>query len=45
MSKSLPYSRKDVDYDNAKFRPRSFFKVDSFPIQDPNALHLLIQCF
>ncbi|XP_004486029.1 mannosyl-oligosaccharide 1,2-alpha-mannosidase MNS3 isoform X1 [Cicer arietinum] len=27
MSKSLPYSRKDVDYDNAKFRHRSFFKV------------------
>ncbi|XP_027186468.1 mannosyl-oligosaccharide 1,2-alpha-mannosidase MNS3 isoform X2 [Cicer arietinum] len=26
MSKSLPYSRKDVDYDNAKFRHRSFFK-------------------
>ncbi|RZB82216.1 mannosyl-oligosaccharide 1,2-alpha-mannosidase MNS3-like [Glycine soja] len=27
MSKSLPYSTKDVHYDNAKFRPRSFFKV------------------
>ncbi|KAF9620685.1 hypothetical protein IFM89_013985 [Coptis chinensis] len=28
MSKGgLPYSIKDVDYDNAKFRPRSFFKV------------------
>ncbi|KAJ7968933.1 alpha-1,2-Mannosidase [Quillaja saponaria] len=27
MSKSLPYSMKDVDYDNAKFRQRSFFKV------------------
>ncbi|KAG2689021.1 hypothetical protein I3760_09G120500 [Carya illinoinensis] len=26
-SKSLPYSMKDVDYDNAKFRHRSFFKV------------------
>ncbi|XP_058095324.1 mannosyl-oligosaccharide 1,2-alpha-mannosidase MNS3 [Magnolia sinica] len=29
MSKSLPYSMKDVDYDNAKFRPRSLFKVIS----------------
>ncbi|KAE8700772.1 Mannosyl-oligosaccharide 1,2-alpha-mannosidase MNS3 [Hibiscus syriacus] len=27
MSKSLPYSMKDVHYDNAKFRHRSFFKV------------------
>ncbi|KAE9598992.1 hypothetical protein Lal_00022375 [Lupinus albus] len=27
MSDTLPYSRKDVHYDNAKFRPRSFFKV------------------
>ncbi|GMH31074.1 hypothetical protein Nepgr_032917 [Nepenthes gracilis] len=27
MSKSLPYSMKDVHYDNAKFRPRSFFQV------------------
>ncbi|ESW19892.1 hypothetical protein PHAVU_006G164400 [Phaseolus vulgaris] len=27
MSKSLPYSTKDVDYDNAKFRHRSFSKV------------------
>ncbi|KAG2395867.1 hypothetical protein LR48_Vigan09g224600 [Vigna angularis] len=27
MSKSLPYSIKDVDYDNAKFRHRSFSKV------------------
>lgn len=27
MSKNLPYSMKDVHYDNAKFRPRSFFKV------------------
>lgn len=27
MSKSLPYSTKDVDYDNAKFRHRSVFKV------------------
>ncbi|KAK7245677.1 hypothetical protein RIF29_40525 [Crotalaria pallida] len=27
MSSSLPYSRKDVHYDNAKFRHRSFFKV------------------
>ncbi|KAK8294213.1 hypothetical protein V6Z11_D06G240700 [Gossypium hirsutum] len=27
MSKSLPYSVKDVHYDNAKFRHRSFFKV------------------
>ncbi|KAE8655328.1 Mannosyl-oligosaccharide 1,2-alpha-mannosidase MNS3 [Hibiscus syriacus] len=26
MSKSLPYSIKDVHYDNAKFRHRSFFK-------------------
>ncbi|KAJ6793702.1 mannosyl-oligosaccharide 1,2-alpha-mannosidase MNS3 [Iris pallida] len=26
-SKSLPYSTKDVDYDNAKFRHRSPFKV------------------
>lgn len=27
MSKSLPYSMKDVHYDNAKFRQRSFSKV------------------
>lgn len=27
MSNSLPYSTKDVDYDNAKFRHRSVFKV------------------
>ncbi|KAG6405028.1 hypothetical protein SASPL_132608 [Salvia splendens] len=27
MSKSLPYSMKDVHYDNAKFRQRSLFKV------------------
>ncbi|KAL4366328.1 hypothetical protein GQ457_05G035700 [Hibiscus cannabinus] len=27
MSKSLPYSVKDLHYDNAKFRHRSFFKV------------------
>lgn len=27
MSKSLPYSLKDVGYDNAKFRHRSFSKV------------------
>lgn len=27
MSKRLPYSMKDVDYDNAKFRQRSFLKV------------------
>ncbi|KAK8546827.1 hypothetical protein V6N13_093869 [Hibiscus sabdariffa] len=27
MSKSLPYSLKDLHYDNAKFRHRSFFKV------------------
>lgn len=26
-SKPLPYSMKDVHYDNAKFRHRSFFKV------------------
>lgn len=26
-NKSLPYSMKDVHYDNAKFRQRSFFKV------------------
>ena len=31
MSKSLPYSRKDVDYDDAKFRYRSFSKVPPFP--------------
>ncbi|KAJ8762015.1 hypothetical protein K2173_006617 [Erythroxylum novogranatense] len=29
MSKSLPYSMKDVHYDNAKFRHRSFSKVIS----------------
>ncbi|KAH0985391.1 hypothetical protein GBA52_012568 [Prunus armeniaca] len=29
-SKSLPYSKKDVYYDNAKFRHRSFFKVLHF---------------
>ncbi|KAJ9565806.1 hypothetical protein OSB04_001772 [Centaurea solstitialis] len=28
-SKTLPYSIKDIQYDNAKFRPRSFFQVIS----------------
>ncbi|KAI4295428.1 hypothetical protein L6164_035487 [Bauhinia variegata] len=27
MSKSLPYSKKDIHYDNAKFRHRSCFRV------------------
>ncbi|KAI9123591.1 hypothetical protein K1719_004891 [Acacia pycnantha] len=27
MSKRLPYTNKDVDYDNAKFRHRSFIQA------------------
>lgn len=44
MSKSLPYSRKDVDYDNAKFRPRSFFKVITQSFLTSNRRRDCISC-
>ncbi|CAL5183764.1 unnamed protein product [Lathyrus oleraceus] len=44
MSKSLPYSRKDVDYDNAKFRHRSFFKVITQTFLTSNRKRDCISC-
>ncbi|MQL71721.1 hypothetical protein Taro_004031 [Colocasia esculenta] len=42
MSKVLPYSMQDVDYDNAKFRPRSSFQVlPLHPFPSPFLLLLL----
>ncbi|CAK7350221.1 unnamed protein product [Dovyalis caffra] len=39
MSKSLPYSMKDVHYDNAKFRQRSFVKVITRSLPTNNVKH------
>ncbi|XP_028764359.1 mannosyl-oligosaccharide 1,2-alpha-mannosidase MNS3 [Neltuma alba] len=36
MSKRLPYTNKDIDYDNAKFRHRSFFKAFSQSLATSN---------
>jgi mannosyl-oligosaccharide alpha-1,2-mannosidase len=44
MSNSLPYSRKDVDYDNAKFRHRSFFKVITQSFLTSNRKRDCISC-
>ncbi|XP_057428842.1 mannosyl-oligosaccharide 1,2-alpha-mannosidase MNS3 [Lotus japonicus] len=44
MSKSLPYSRKDVDYDNAKFRHRSFSKVITQTFLTSNRKRDCISC-
>ncbi|CAJ1962199.1 unnamed protein product [Sphenostylis stenocarpa] len=43
MSKSLPYSTKDVDYDNAKFRHRSF-KVISQNLLTSNLKRDCVSC-
>lgn len=44
MSKSLPYSMKDVHYDNAKFRQRSFVKVITQSLLTSNAKHDCLSC-
>ncbi|XVE88373.1 hypothetical protein DITRI_Ditri19aG0064600 [Diplodiscus trichospermus] len=44
MSKSLPYSMKDVHYDNAKFRHRSFFKVISGTLLSSNMRRECVSC-
>ncbi|XVF40147.1 hypothetical protein PTKIN_Ptkin01aG0087800 [Pterospermum kingtungense] len=44
MSKSLPYSRKDVEYDNAKFRHRSFFKVITQTLLTGNMRRECLSC-
>ncbi|KAH6793096.1 alpha-mannosidase 3 [Perilla frutescens var. hirtella] len=44
MSKSLPYSMKDVHYDNAKFRQRSIFKVITQNMISSNAKRECIKC-
>ncbi|KAI3456013.1 hypothetical protein Pfo_012676 [Paulownia fortunei] len=44
MSKSLPYSMKDVHYDNAKFRQRSLFKVITQNILTSNVKRECIKC-
>ncbi|KAL2467389.1 Mannosyl-oligosaccharide 1 [Abeliophyllum distichum] len=44
MSKSLPYSMKDVHYDNAKFRQRSFFKVITQNMLTSNLKRECVKC-
>ncbi|CAA2983118.1 mannosyl-oligosaccharide 1,2-alpha-mannosidase MNS3 [Olea europaea subsp. europaea] len=44
MSKSLPYSMKDVHYDNAKFRQRSFFKVITQNMLTSNRKRECVKC-
>ncbi|OAY29138.1 mannosyl-oligosaccharide 1,2-alpha-mannosidase MNS3 [Manihot esculenta] len=44
MSKSLPYSMKDVHYDNAKFRQRSFVKVISQSLITSNLKRDCVGC-
>uniref|UniRef100_A0A5B7A9F7 alpha-1,2-Mannosidase n=1 Tax=Davidia involucrata TaxID=16924 RepID=A0A5B7A9F7_DAVIN len=44
MSKSLPYSRKDVHYDNAKFQHRSPFKVIAQALLTSNVKRDYIKC-
>ncbi|KAL6567304.1 Mannosyl-oligosaccharide 1,2-alpha-mannosidase mns3 [Orobanche gracilis] len=44
MSKSLPYSMKDVHYDNAKFRQRSLIKVITQNILTNNVQRECIKC-
>ncbi|KAH7545148.1 mannosyl-oligosaccharide 1,2-alpha-mannosidase MNS3 isoform X1 [Ziziphus jujuba] len=43
-SKTLPYSNKDVHYDNAKFRHRSLFKVITQTFLTSNVKHNCISC-
>ncbi|KAL8032264.1 hypothetical protein ABFX02_13G084500 [Erythranthe guttata] len=44
MSKSLPYSMKDVQYDNAKFRQRSLTKVITQNLLTSNVKRECIKC-
>ncbi|KAL0398338.1 UNVERIFIED_CONTAM: Mannosyl-oligosaccharide 1,2-alpha-mannosidase MNS3 [Sesamum radiatum] len=44
MSKSLPYSMKDVHYDNAKFRQRSLIKVITQNILNSNIKRECVKC-
>lgn len=44
MSKSLPYSMKDVHYDNAKFRHRSLFKVITQTLLTSNMRRECLSC-
>ncbi|KAJ9690978.1 hypothetical protein PVL29_013237 [Vitis rotundifolia] len=44
MSKSLPYSMKDVHYDNAKFRHRSCFKMITQTMLTSNLKRDFISC-
>ncbi|XP_050231469.1 mannosyl-oligosaccharide 1,2-alpha-mannosidase MNS3 [Mercurialis annua] len=44
MSNSLPYSMKDVHYDNAKFRQRSFVKVISQSLITNNLKRQCVSC-
>ncbi|KAM1107989.1 hypothetical protein EV1_004651 [Malus domestica] len=43
-SKTLPYSKKDVHYDNAKFRHRSFFKVITQNLHTSNVKNHCMSC-
>ncbi|KAH9616594.1 hypothetical protein KSS87_011875 [Heliosperma pusillum] len=44
MSKSLPYSTKDVNYDNAKFRHRSFTKALNQTMVTSNVKRECVRC-
>lgn len=44
MSKSLPYSMKDVHYDNAKFRQRSIYQVISQVLLTCNGKRDYLKC-
>ncbi|KAM5587689.1 mannosyl-oligosaccharide 1,2-alpha-mannosidase MNS3 [Rosa sericea] len=43
-SKTLPYSNKDIHYDNAKFRQRSVFKVINQTLLTSNVKHHCTSC-
>ncbi|GMP71896.1 hypothetical protein CsSME_00030141 [Camellia sinensis var. sinensis] len=44
MSKSLPYSMKDVHYDNAKFRRRSCLEMITQTLLTSNVKHDCVRC-
>lgn len=44
MSKTLPYSMKDIHYDNAKFRHRSFLKIFIQSLLTSNAKRECTKC-
>uniref|UniRef100_A0A1D1XZ94 alpha-1,2-Mannosidase n=1 Tax=Anthurium amnicola TaxID=1678845 RepID=A0A1D1XZ94_9ARAE len=44
MSKVLPYSTQDVNYDNAKFRPRSFAQVINQAPVTKSIKHSCVKC-